>query len=82
MHGNVSEWCKDWYSAKAYTSGKRTDPEGPENGEHRAPRGGSWSDFVASHCRSTFRNGEWRPDGLGQECREFTIGFRVVMIRK
>jgi len=40
MHGNVCEWCSDWYSE--YPSGPLTDPQGPNTGSSRVLRGGSW----------------------------------------
>ena len=68
MHGNVWEWCSDW--AGGYPSGDAKDPTGPDEGEHRVVRGGSWIDraqFVRSAHRS--RN--------SLENRQGSIGFRL-----
>lgn len=52
MHGNVWEWCDDWYGG--YPSGSVTDPVGPASGIHRVLRGGCWSN-LARFCRSANR---------------------------
>ena len=51
MHGNLYEWCNDWY---ALYGGTVTDPTGPGTGSHRVFRGGSWS-HSARGCRSADR---------------------------
>jgi formylglycine-generating enzyme required for sulfatase activity len=69
MHGNVSEWCWDWYGS--YSSEAQTDPAGVVFGANRVIRGGSWGGSAGS-VRSAYRNGyvPWGRDG--------SIGFRVV----
>ncbi|MFA4987483.1 MAG: SUMF1/EgtB/PvdO family nonheme iron enzyme, partial [Candidatus Brocadiia bacterium] len=70
MHGNVLEWCYDWYAAK-YQTGDQTDPVGPATGLLRVWRGGSWI-LNAGFCRSA--NRPWNKPGL-----IYFYGFRVVV---
>jgi len=69
MHGNVSEWCADRYSK--YTSDAATDPTGPEKGNERLLRGGSWRSYPGA-CRSAFRH------KLSAGTTSESIGFRVI----
>ncbi|HUT34193.1 MAG TPA: formylglycine-generating enzyme family protein [Planctomycetota bacterium] len=72
MHGNVSEWCQDWYGD--YKEGHQTDPTGPASGEHRVLRGGSWQYYPCPGAvRSAYRT------GLLPELRLVIAGFRLVL---
>jgi formylglycine-generating enzyme required for sulfatase activity len=53
MHGNVLEWCEDWYGE--YPRGSAVDPTGPSSGEYRVERGGSWQS-LSRYARSADRN--------------------------
>ena len=68
MHGNVSEWCQDWYGE--YGPDSQTDPCGPKSGSAKVIRGGSWFSN-AKNCRSASRF--YWPSNSGSEF----IGFRL-----
>ncbi len=70
MHGNVGEWCADRYAD--YDGGDATDPVGPEEGNQRVLRGGSWRSYPGA-CRCGFR---LRRD---ERSNSDNIGFRVCL---
>jgi len=72
MHGNVWEWCWDWYGEGYYNQSAADDPTGPAEASHRVIRGGSWGSGPRI-ARSALR--DWYVPGL----RFNDLGFRLVL---
>jgi len=67
MHGNVWEWCSDWFGD--YPTGSVANPQGPNKGSDRVLRGGGWGSDAAN-CRSAVRSPYYLAYGT------FSTGFR------
>ena len=82
MHGNVWEWCRDWYDQEYYAKAKDVDPVNSTEARHRVLRGGSWLDPPYS-CRAANRVGYTFYDNKRTDHRKghggFHSGFRVVV---
>jgi sulfatase modifying factor 1 len=71
MHGNVWEWCHDYFEADYYKQSPEQDPRGLASGSSRVLRGGSWGSD-ARGTRSAYR------DRYDAGNRDFNRGFRLV----
>jgi len=75
MHGNVSEWCNDFYSENYYKDSPGKNPKGPTEAEERVLRGGAWNSSAGS-CRSSYRTSD---PSIDDTClASDAIGFRCV----
>ena len=68
--GNVWEWVQDWYAADYYGHSPQSDPKGPDSGEFRVSRGGSWRGIARGLARVSSRY------SLKPSVRSIVIGFR------
>jgi len=71
MSGNVWEWVQDWYDKDYYKKSPRNNPKGPDSGDYRVLRGGSWGN-LSNNLRAANRHRD-RPDSH----RRMLNGFRL-----
>jgi formylglycine-generating enzyme required for sulfatase activity len=72
MTGNVWEWTNDWYDKEYYKNSPRNNPTGPNSGQYRALRGGSWNN-KPQLVRASFR------DRNAPTKRLVNYGFRLLL---
>ena len=75
MHGNVWEWCEDWYGEDYYLNSPKNDPTGPRSGTQRVSRGGAYYGYL-NLVRSAARG------KIDPKSRDDSFGFRVVRVAK
>jgi len=73
MHGNIWQYCHDWYDGTYYANSPADDPTGPETGSDRVIRGGSFH-VPPGFCRAAYRSAH-KPNGTA-----FSQGFRVAQV--
>lgn len=79
MHGNVWEWCSDWFCREYFSQSVISDPQGPSTGSHHVLRGGAASSFM-SLCRSSSR-GEAMADGPSYDLKNAVAWFGDLGVR-
>ncbi len=73
MHGNVAEWCMDWYDDQYYANSPIDDPPGPRTGSRRVAREGSWT--AGDWASTSASRSDFEPDR-----RNGALGFRIVLV--